>query len=379
MAKKSVDYYAVLGVARDAPREVLRKAYRKIAVETHPDRDKSEKATERFKEAAEAYAVLSDADKRAAYDKQPAVVVEVEDFSERSQWFASQVSFFQKYPDNAISKVLALAAGDADAADKVTSVKAFAHKNEKNVLVELGFGSRTHELQKSRQVAKASLIALQAELRSSDSEATLKFIINEATSRELVRALDVKLHERSTDITFNHIDHYPPYALKTAMAMAKIDDIRVRDDVRYRAHLASAMHQLPCWEIAFPEGSERRYPALRIEKLNLPEGFIRGKTTDMTAIEYTRSVMATIAGSLASRSVSIGRTATEQMGFGPEDAKKVFIMDNHFYYNRLLACGAVPQSIAAQADLGPAPKYNPANNPTQPEELKEGPKGQREL
>ena len=64
------DYYEVLGVDRSAPREEIKAAYRKLAVKYHPDRNPGdEQAEESFKEAAEAYAVLSDADKRAHYDR----------------------------------------------------------------------------------------------------------------------------------------------------------------------------------------------------------------------------------------------------------------------------------------------------------------------
>lgn len=63
------DYYEVLGVARDASAQQIKSAYRKLAVESHPDRNPGDKAAEeRFKEAAEAYSVLSDPDKRAQYD-----------------------------------------------------------------------------------------------------------------------------------------------------------------------------------------------------------------------------------------------------------------------------------------------------------------------
>jgi len=68
MAKR--DYYEVLGVAREASQQDIKSAYRKIAVRDHPDRNPGDKeAEDRFKEAAEAYAVLSDADKRARYDR----------------------------------------------------------------------------------------------------------------------------------------------------------------------------------------------------------------------------------------------------------------------------------------------------------------------
>jgi molecular chaperone DnaJ len=68
MAKQ--DYYATLGVARDASAEDLKKAYRKLAMQHHPDRNPGDKKAEaRFKELNEAYDVLKDEQKRAAYDR----------------------------------------------------------------------------------------------------------------------------------------------------------------------------------------------------------------------------------------------------------------------------------------------------------------------
>ncbi len=69
MAKR--DYYEVLGVERDASAEDIKKAYRALALKYHPDRnpDDKETAEERFKEASEAYQVLSDAEKRSQYDR----------------------------------------------------------------------------------------------------------------------------------------------------------------------------------------------------------------------------------------------------------------------------------------------------------------------
>jgi len=62
------DYYEVLGVAGEADPRVIKHAFRQLALKYHPDRNKEPGAEERFKEIAEAYAVLNDPQKRAAYD-----------------------------------------------------------------------------------------------------------------------------------------------------------------------------------------------------------------------------------------------------------------------------------------------------------------------
>ena len=69
MASKR-DYYEVLGVGKDASADEIKKAYRKLAVKYHPDKNPGDKeAEEKFKEAAEAYSILSDPDKKARYDQ----------------------------------------------------------------------------------------------------------------------------------------------------------------------------------------------------------------------------------------------------------------------------------------------------------------------
>src|SRR5579862_1860688 len=68
MAKK--DFYEILGVSKSASQDEIKKAYRKLAMQYHPDRNPGNKeAEDKFKEAAEAYDVLSNAEKRKRYDQ----------------------------------------------------------------------------------------------------------------------------------------------------------------------------------------------------------------------------------------------------------------------------------------------------------------------
>ena len=63
------DYYKILGLSRGASEEDIKKAYRKMALKYHPDKNKAAGAEEKFKEIAEAYEVLSDPKKRGVYDQ----------------------------------------------------------------------------------------------------------------------------------------------------------------------------------------------------------------------------------------------------------------------------------------------------------------------
>jgi curved DNA-binding protein len=82
---KFKDYYAALGVPRDADPEAIKKAYRKLARQHHPDVSKDPGAEARFKDVAEAYATLKDPEKRAAYDAL-GTRRSGEDFSPPPQW-----------------------------------------------------------------------------------------------------------------------------------------------------------------------------------------------------------------------------------------------------------------------------------------------------
>jgi molecular chaperone DnaJ len=68
MSNSTKDYYEILGVSRNATQDEIKSAYRKLALQYHPDRNKSPEAEGRFREVSEAYAVLADQEKRSQYD-----------------------------------------------------------------------------------------------------------------------------------------------------------------------------------------------------------------------------------------------------------------------------------------------------------------------
>ena len=69
MAPTKRDYYEILGLSRNAGKDDIRSAYRRLARQYHPDVNKEAEAEDRFKEINEAYQILNDDDKRAAYDR----------------------------------------------------------------------------------------------------------------------------------------------------------------------------------------------------------------------------------------------------------------------------------------------------------------------
>ncbi|MBC7597478.1 MAG: J domain-containing protein [Polaromonas sp.] len=103
---KYKDYYAALGVARDADADEIKKAYRKLARQHHPDMSKAAGAEARFKEVAEAYATLKDSEKRAAYDelgRRPAG----EEFAPPPQWRQAHTSASPMFDDMDLADLLA--------------------------------------------------------------------------------------------------------------------------------------------------------------------------------------------------------------------------------------------------------------------------------
>ena len=103
---KYKDYYAQLGVPRDASLDLIKKAYRKLARQHHPDVSKVPDSEEKFKAAAEAYATLKNPEKRAAYDELGSRP-EGEDFSPPPQWSGSSGAQGPRFEDIDLADLLA--------------------------------------------------------------------------------------------------------------------------------------------------------------------------------------------------------------------------------------------------------------------------------
>ncbi len=103
---KYVDYYAALGVPRDADQDTIKKAYRSLARKFHPDVSKAADAETRFKQVGEAYATLKDPEKRAAYDdlgRQP----EGSQFEPPPQWRSAHGAQGNSFDDFDLADLLA--------------------------------------------------------------------------------------------------------------------------------------------------------------------------------------------------------------------------------------------------------------------------------
>ena len=120
MAEQKRDYYEVLGVDKGADDATIKKAYRQLAKKYHPDMNPGDKEAEKkFKEASEAYAVLSDPDKRRQYDQLDILLLkeeelEVDSAASTSVELTSQIFL-------AIFLVISLAA-EAEAAQEITAL-----------------------------------------------------------------------------------------------------------------------------------------------------------------------------------------------------------------------------------------------------------------
>jgi curved DNA-binding protein len=140
---KYVDYYTVLGVTRDAPLEAIKKAYRKLARQYHPDVSKASDAETRFKEAATAYTTLKDPQLRAAYDQlgQPGAG---QDFAPPPEWQTQHAGAFPDFEGMDLADLLAALGRGANQAQR--PMRGHDLQSEVHITLEEAFGGTKRHL-----------------------------------------------------------------------------------------------------------------------------------------------------------------------------------------------------------------------------------------
>ena len=118
---KYKDYYAILGVARDASAEAIKASYRKLAQKYHPDVTKDPGGEEKFKEVAEAYQTLKDPEKRAAYDQLGSGYRPGQDFRPPPDWE-------QRFRHDGAAGEGAFSVDDLDLSDLFASIQGAGHR-----------------------------------------------------------------------------------------------------------------------------------------------------------------------------------------------------------------------------------------------------------
>jgi curved DNA-binding protein len=152
------DYYDVMGVARDATADDIKRAYRRLARKYHPDVSKEPDAEERFKELGEAYEVLKDPEKRAAYDRLGSAWQEGEEFRPPPDWdfhFESQpdARAFSDFFETLFGGARASRTGRHGSARPNFSSKGFDRQAQVSITLEEAYkgGSRSLSLEQLAQ------------------------------------------------------------------------------------------------------------------------------------------------------------------------------------------------------------------------------------
>lgn len=137
------DYYEVLGVTRDAGEGDIKKAFRRLARELHPDVNDDPGAEERFKEAAEAYEVLSDSERRATYDRYGHDGLRSGGYAPNFDGFGSLSDIFQAFFGGAGFGGFGGAAGPAQGGDVSAGAEITLEQAAHGVEVEISFDAVT--------------------------------------------------------------------------------------------------------------------------------------------------------------------------------------------------------------------------------------------